>query len=268
MPLDVERVRAAVLGPASPWSGVDLVRETGSTNADLAAGARRGTLPDGSVLVAELQLAGRGRLGRDWQAPPGRALTFSMLLDPGVPPASWGWLPLLAGITLVDAVTGVTGLSAALKWPNDLLAADGRKLAGILSERVETANGPRAVVGVGLNVNQTAAELPVGTATSLSLVGGRDLAREDVLVAILDELGARLAAWADAGGDPDQGPNPVRSAYRARSATLGSQVRVLLSGTDELRGTAVDVDLDGRLVVQAEAGGCQAVAAGDVVHVR
>ena len=123
-------------------------------------------------------------------------------------------------------------------------------------------------MGVGLNVNQTAADLPVDTATSLSLATGHDLAREEVLVAILDELGARLASWADAVGDPDLGPDPLRSAYRARSATLGSQVRVLLPGTDELRGTALDVDLDGRLVVQPETGGSRAVAAGDVVHLR
>jgi BirA family transcriptional regulator, biotin operon repressor / biotin---[acetyl-CoA-carboxylase] ligase len=191
-----------------------------------------------------------------------------VLLDPVVPPARWGWLPLLAGVALVDGVTSETGVRAALKWPNDLLAPDGRKLAGILSERVDGPRGPRAVVGIGLNVGQSATELPVDTATSLALAGGREPVREDVLAAILRELGARLRAWAQAEGDPDGGPVPLRSAYRARSATLGSQVRVVLPGKDDLRGTAVDVDPGGRLVVAPEAGTSVAVAAGDVVHLR
>jgi BirA family biotin operon repressor/biotin-[acetyl-CoA-carboxylase] ligase len=265
---DVEQVRTAVAGPASPWVRIEAVEQTGSTNADLAAGARAGTWPDGSVLLAELQVAGRGRLGRDWSAPPGLALTFSVLLDPEVPPARWGWLPLLAGVALVDAVTATSAVRAVLKWPNDLLAPDGRKLAGILSERVDTASGPRAVVGFGLNVNQTAADLPVDTATSLRVASGEPLSREAVLVAVLDRLASRLRAWVDAGGEPDGGPDPLRSAYRARCGTLGSDVRVLLPGEEELRGTARDVDADGRLVVQAPDGTRVAVAAGDVLHVR
>jgi BirA family biotin operon repressor/biotin-[acetyl-CoA-carboxylase] ligase len=220
------------------------------------------------VLVAELQVAGRGRLGRQWSAPAGLALTFSVLLDPRVPPARWGWLPLLAGVALVDAVTATTEVRPALKWPNDLLAQDGRKLAGILCERVDTASGPRAVVGFGLNVNQTAADLPLDTATSLRLSGGQRLGREEVLVAILDGLGDRLSAWVHALGEPDGGPDPLRSAYRARSATLGSEVRVQLPGTEELRGTAVDIDPDARLVVRPAAGADRVVAAGDVVHLR
>jgi BirA family transcriptional regulator, biotin operon repressor / biotin---[acetyl-CoA-carboxylase] ligase len=268
--LDVERLRARLIGPDSRWRALDLVEETGSTNADLAAAARSGSAPAWSVLLAEHQVAGRGRLGRGWQAPPGRALTFSVLVDPGVPAARWGWLPLLTGVALVDAVGAAAGVPARLKWPNDLLAADGRKLAGVLAERVDTASGPWAVVGIGLNVSQLQEELPGPTATSLEVVRRGDVDREEVLVALLLGLDERLSAWRGAAGDPDAGgPASLRSAYRARSATIEQAVRVLLPGDQVLQGTAVDVDPEGRLVVRTEtAGGDVVVAAGDVVHVR
>jgi BirA family transcriptional regulator, biotin operon repressor / biotin---[acetyl-CoA-carboxylase] ligase len=270
--LDVERLRGRLLGPASPWTALDVVAQTGSTNADLVAAARAGTAAAGSVLLAELQVAGRGRLGRGWQAPPGRALTFSVLVAPGVPTDRWGWLPLLTGVALVDAVGSAAGVSAGLKWPNDLLSADGRKLAGVLTERVDTADGARAVVGIGLNVGQTAEELPVATATSLALALGADVDREDVLVAVLLGLAGWLHEWRAAGGDADAGAEgSLRSAYRARSATLDQAVRVVLPGDRVLEGTAVDVDRQGRLVLRpgaATGGPDVAVAAGDVVHVR
>src|SRR5689334_25409181 len=107
--------------------------------------------PEGAVLVAEHQATGRGRLDRTWVSPPRAGLTVSFLLRPDVPAARRGWLPLLTGVALAEAVGEVTGVRASLKWPNDLLAVDGRKLAGILAESTGTA----VVVGVGLNVNTT-----------------------------------------------------------------------------------------------------------------
>ena len=219
--------------------------ETGSTNADLAAAGRAGTAAAGAVLVTELQVAGRGRQDRGWHAPPGRALTFSVLVEPGVPAARWGWLPLLAGVALVDAVRAVAEVPVRLKWPNDLLAPDGHKLAGILVERVDAA---LAVVGIGVNVRQSAAELPVDTATSLGLVTGRPVDRGDLLVAVLAELAGRLGEWQVAG---DLGAG-LRSAYVDRSATVGTEVRVHLPGDRVLDGTAVEVDVEGRLVVRPD----------------
>src|SRR6202453_508616 len=145
-PLDV----AAVVR-AGFWHTVESAAQTGSTNADLLLRAQDGAA-EGLVLVAEEQTAGRGRRGRAWVSPPHAALMFSLLLRPApVPPARWGWLPLLTGVAVVTAIREVTGVSATLKWPNDVLAAAvpvPGKLAGILAE----AAGDAVVVGVGLNV--------------------------------------------------------------------------------------------------------------------
>ena len=139
-----------------------MVARTGSTNADLVAGARDGA-PEGAVLVAEEQTAGRGRMGRSWLSPPRAALTFSVLLRPtDVPAARRGWLPLLAGVAVATAIRQVSALDAALKWPNDVLLRSG-KLAGILAEQ----SGDAVVVGIGVNVSTARHELPAPAASSL-----------------------------------------------------------------------------------------------------
>ena len=140
---------------------------TRSTNADVAQAARDGA-PEGTVHVTEDQTGGRGRLDREWVAPKGSGLAASVLLRPtSVPLHRWGWLPLLTGVAVADAVADL-GIRAKLKWPNDV-EVDGRKLAGILVEAVSTPDGMAAVVGVGLNVAMTAEQLPVPHATSLAL---------------------------------------------------------------------------------------------------
>lgn len=261
-PLDRE-----ALARASGWR-FEVVAESPSTNADVAARFREGGQP-GLALVAEHQTAGRGRLDRTWVTPARAALTVSFLLDPtGVPVDRWPWLPLLAGVAVVEAVRRSApdvAAGVALKWPNDVLCADrrgDRKLAGVLLERVEAGGRAAAVVGLGLNVSQAADELPVGTATSLALEGVT-VERTSLLLALGDELAARVAAWAAAGGEPDG----VRSSYLPLCRTLGRQVRVQLPGQGTLEGEAVDVDRDGRLVVRT-AEGERHVGAGDVVHVR
>src|SRR5580693_10311535 len=124
-------LRDRVLPGSRLWSDVNVVTETGSTNEDLIAAARGGAT-EGTVLVAERQTRGRGRLGRQWVSEPGAALAFSVLLRPaGVPPAARGWLPLLAGVATARALHGLGAEGIALKWPNDVLAGGG-KLAGIL----------------------------------------------------------------------------------------------------------------------------------------
>src|SRR5215467_7750811 len=126
-PLDAAALSA---GLDAPWTRLTVVEETESTNADLLRAAE--STPEGTVLVAEHQTAGRGRLDRAWTSPPRSGLTFSVLVRPGTPLATWGWLPLLTGVAVCDAVNA-TGVDAALKWPNDLLVgAQGRKAAGIL----------------------------------------------------------------------------------------------------------------------------------------
>lgn len=261
-PLDAARLRETLLQAGSPWRGVSVVEEVTSTNAVLADRARAGA-PTGLVLIAERQTAGRGRLGRSWQAPARSAVTMSVLVRPaGVPAAGWSWLPLLAGLGVAVAVRSASRLPTALKWPNDVLVR-GRKLAGVLVERVEAGPlPPAAVLGMGLNVSLTRAELPVATATSLALEGVAATDREAIVVAILDRVSAALATWEAARGSAEDG---LRPAYVEACETLGRRVRVELPGGSVCEGDAVGVDEHGRLLVR-DGARVAAFAAGDVVH--
>ena len=252
-PLDRDR-----LAGAGPDLTIEVVDAAPSTNAIVAARARDGA-PEGLVVVAEHQTAGRGRLDRTWETPPRAALTFSVLLRPTVGPERWPWLPLLTGLAVAGALRDA-GIEAGVKWPNDVLLGD-LKTAGILVERVDTPTGPAAVVGIGLNVSTTAEELPVPTATSLAVATGTAPDRTGLLLAILARLRREQDAW-QAGGSEG-----LRSAYVSACVTIGRDVRVDLPAGETLTGRATGVDPGGRLVVQG-AGGETAVGAGDVIHVR
>jgi BirA family transcriptional regulator, biotin operon repressor / biotin---[acetyl-CoA-carboxylase] ligase len=263
--LDRAALRRALVRPGGLWRDLQVVESTGSTNADLLARAQTGE-PEGAVLAAEEQRAGRGRMGRTWTSPPRAALTFSVLLKPAVPLARRGWLPLLAGVAVATAVTRVTGVRTGLKWPNDLLTADA-KLAGILAE----AAGDAVVVGIGLNVSTEPEEFPATRpgalpATSLRAAGATALDRASLLLAILGELEHWYRAWQRAGGDPDR--SGLRAEYTRLSATIGRTVRAELPGGQALSGPVAGVDSDGRLLVRVSSGSEVAVAAGDVVHLR
>jgi BirA family transcriptional regulator, biotin operon repressor / biotin---[acetyl-CoA-carboxylase] ligase len=237
-----------------------VVAQTGSTNADLLAEAARAA-PEGVVLAAEAQSAGRGRMGRSWVSPPGAALTFSVLLRPAqVPPARWGWVPLLAGVAVARSLQAEARVEAGLKWPNDVLA-DSAKLAGILAEQY----GGAIVVGAGINVSADRDELPVSGATSLALRGASCLDRGRLLARLLTELERWYLAWTGELGDADA--SGLRAEYRGLCQTLGRQVRVTMPGGRVVTGVAADVDTEGRLVVRT-ADGLAPVSAGDVVHVR
>jgi BirA family transcriptional regulator, biotin operon repressor / biotin---[acetyl-CoA-carboxylase] ligase len=258
-PLDGAALQTTLTRDSDLWRTLEVVPEIGSTNAALAAAAAEDT-PEGTVLVAEHQVAGRGRLDRVWTSPPRAGLTVSFLLRPGVPAARRGWLPLLTGVALAEAVGEVTGVRASLKWPNDLLAVDGRKLAGILAE----SSGNAVVVGVGLNVTTTADELP-DTGTSLARVLGAPVDRGPVLLAFLRAVEQRYRRWTAALGDPVA--SGLAQDYLAWSSTVGTQIAVDLPDGSTLEGTAQAVDWDGRLVV-ATATGTVELASGDVRHVR
>ncbi len=258
-PLDGPALAAALVRDSRLWRSVEVAGEVGSTNADLAARAADGA-PEGTVLVAEHQVSGRGRLDRTWTSPPRAGLTVSVLLRPDVPAARRGWLPLLTGVALAEAVGEVSGVRTSLKWPNDLLAADGAKLAGILAE----ASGAAVVVGSGLNVSTRREELPP-TGTSLSLVTGAPVDRAPVLLAFLRGLERRYLAWTAALGDPVA--SGLARDYLAWSSTVGAGVAVTLPDGSVLTGTATSVDWDGRLVLLTAAGSVE-LASGDVQHVR
>jgi BirA family biotin operon repressor/biotin-[acetyl-CoA-carboxylase] ligase len=257
--LDEAALAAALVRGSGLWRRLEVVAEVGSTNVDLAAAAADGA-PDGSVLVAEHQGAGRGRLDRTWSSPPRAGLTVSFLVRPDVPAGRRSWLPLLTGVALAESVGAVTGVRASLKWPNDLLALDGRKLAGILAE----STGRAVVVGVGLNVSTRADELPP-TGTSLSQVTGAPVDRGPVLLAFLRAFESRYLPWVAALGDPVA--SGLAQDYVTWSATVGTEVTVSLPDGSTLAGTAEAVDWDGRLVVLT-VDGTVPLAAGDVTHVR
>ena len=258
-PLNADFLRGRLVRPGSLWRQIDVLAETESTNAVVAAAARAGE-PEGLVVAAEYQSSGRGRLGRTWTTPARSALLMSALLRPtGIPAHRWPWLGLLVPLAVASAVRRVGEIPAQVKWPNDVLVDD-RKLAGILLERVD---GPAAIVGIGLNVTLTADERPTEVATSMALEGAATTDRATVLAAVLRELATRYRAWVDAAGDPEV----ILPDYRELSATFGRQVRVELPGGVFLEGTATDLDSDGRLVVLT-ADGPHSLAAGDVTHVR
>ena len=226
--------------PLRPWPPgwtVDHVAETGSTNADLLATAA--ARPDRSVLVTDHQTAGRGRLDRRWDAPPGTNLLVSLLFHE-VPEHHPGELTRRVGLAAVDACRETAGVTAVLKWPNDVLVGD-HKLAGILAERSATGS---VVVGLGLNV---------GWAPDGAVKLGSD-------VDPLDVLWALLAAF-------DRLPADISARYREQLATLGRRVRIELAG-GALEGTAIDVDPEGRLVVVDACAVAHRIDVGDVIHVR
>ncbi|MDD9378445.1 biotin--[acetyl-CoA-carboxylase] ligase [Streptomyces sp. ZAF1911] len=264
-PLNVAALQRALVTGEGLWSSLEVVGSTGSTNSDLAARAAK--LPEGAVLVAEEQTAGRGRLDRSWVAPARSGLFFSVLLKPGpaVPQERWGWLTLLAGVATATGLSRAAGVDTSLKWPNDLLVTvDGeeRKTGGILAERV--ADG--VVLGIGLNVTLTDAELPVDTAGSLALAKATVTDRDPLLKAVLRSLEQWYGNWREAGGDP--AASGLQETYAAGCATLGKHVRAELPGGRTLTGTAEAVDADGRLVVRTAEDRHEAVGAGDVVHLR
>src|SRR5258707_9311520 len=282
--LDAAALNEYARRPGHIWRQISVAERTGSTNADLVAQARAGA-PEGLVLVAEDQVAGRGGMGRGGVGPPRAALTFSVLLRPdGVPPARLGWLPLLAGVATAGALHQVSGLDARLKWPNDVLVGP-RKLAGILAE----ASGGAVVLGIGLNVSTVQDELPAPgpsapdpsapdpsapapgpgalAATSLLLEGAASLDRDLLLRRVLDELERWYLAWRSAASPGDPAGSGIRSEYLRLCSTIGREVRVELPAGQVIEGTAADVDADGRLVVSGPDGRA-AGGAGDVRHVR
>ncbi|WP_026037530.1 biotin--[acetyl-CoA-carboxylase] ligase [Salinibacterium sp. PAMC 21357] len=241
------------------------VDEVGSTNQELMAQAARGEAQHLSALVTTNQTAGRGRLGREWIAPPDRTFAVSVLLAPAnASIESLAWMPLIGGLAMARAVRRlVSDREVTLKWPNDV-HIEGLKVAGLLSELVP--NGSGVIVGAGLNLTIKSDELPTSVSTSLLLEGvtpGVDLA----LSSYLTELTGLYEQYL--GGACDASRSGIADAVRAECGTIGRRVRVELPGGGTIFGTAETVDDRGQLVVRDDANGSlQHVAAGDVTHLR
>ncbi|MDO9063271.1 MAG: biotin--[acetyl-CoA-carboxylase] ligase [Microbacterium sp.] len=253
----------------------DLVRalalpSVGSTNSELKRLALDERWPHRSALVTDDQTAGRGRLDRRWSSPPGDGLAISVLLRGSLPAELLGWVPLVAGLSMRDAVAPEVAGVASLKWPNDVLI-DGRKVAGVLAELL-SVDPPALVVGVGVNVLMPADRLPVPAAISLVVAGAEahpGLAQR-VYDRYIAELCARYAELESGGAAAASALARTRSAI----STVGRRVRVELPGGADLQGVAglqgvaVGLDEAGRLLVRTDAGAVVPVSAGDVTHVR
>jgi len=230
-------------------------RALGSTM-DVARDLARRQAEDGTIVVAEVQAGGRGRLGREWVSPQG-GVYFTLITRPGIGPADAPRMTLGASVGVANAVWGLYGVRAELKWPNDVLVR-GRKLCGILAEMEAEPDAVRFVnLGVGINANNRS-EGVEGKAVSLREVLGRPVSRRDLFESVVSEIVRELAAVREGG---------VLEEWRSLSATLGKEVRVLAPG-GEVRGLAVDIDSVGALLVKQADGSLSRVFAGDCVHVR
>jgi len=288
---------------------LEFLATAGSTNDELrtaATGADAAAWPHGAVIVTDDQTSGRGRLGRTWSAPTGKTLAISVLLRPELPGGApfpsegYGWIPLIAGAAMTEAVRravegaasaraedaeeddGTGGVEVELKWPNDVLVS-GYKVCGILSELVPPSTGsgtpstgsgttptgsgtPAVVVGAGLNLTLDEHDLPTLTSTSLLLVTGVQPDADRVLADYLGTFLSLVRAFAEHGADA--AASGIADRVSSLCGTLGAEVRVQLPGGHELLGMAERLDADGRLLVRDRNGEAQAVAAGDVTHLR
>lgn len=237
------------------------LREVDSTNRYLLDAARGGEAT-GTVVVADHQSAGRGRLGRTWVAPAGASLLMSVLLRPEIAIESLHLLTMAAGLAMADAVEEVAGFAPILKWPNDLLVNDplvgDRKLCGMLTES-DISDGVLRCVVVGIGVNVQWSDFPAElaeTATACNLVAGRDISSDELLDAFVEKYSVLLNSL-----------DGVLSDYRARLGTLNTRVRIELAG-ETFEGMAEGVTDDGGLEVRTDEGELRCITAGDVVHLR
>lgn len=248
-----ERLDALFEG-ASPWTELVHLEEVDSTNDEVLRRVRDDPRP-GVVVVADHQTAGRGRRQREWQDEPGASLLVSVLDEAPTDHATL--VPLAAGVALTDALRR-GGVRAELKWPNDVVVDD-RKLAGILVERQEVAGAAVVVIGMGCNLDWRGVDHP-DDRTSVAELLGRDVDRWEVLASLL----RALETWMT---DLRRDPSRLLATYRARSSTIGRDVKVVLAD-DEVDGHAVGVGEDGALLLETTDGRKARVTAGDVVHVR
>ncbi|MFH1087670.1 MAG: biotin--[acetyl-CoA-carboxylase] ligase [Chloroflexota bacterium] len=233
--------------------------EVGSTH-EVARQQGEGGVEEGTVYLAEAQTAGRGRQGRTWVSPPCSGLLFSVVLRPPLTPPQTTPIPLVASVAVAEAVRETTSLSAEIKWPNDITLG-GKKVAGILSDLSARGDTVKYVVlSVGINVNTDMAQLPDeirGMATSLAGEAGKCVSRVELLGSLLQKLDAAYQEFV-AGGFA-----PLRERWKLLTNTLGKPVRIT-SGGAVLDGRAVDVDLDGALILEQPGGGRVRITAGDV----
>lgn len=242
--------------------------ELGSTNQEALRLVQEGC-PDGTVVIADAQTAGRGRLGRTWHSPAGCNLYCSVVLARAPRPerlAEWlSWIPLVSGVAASEAVAAVAGLRPMLKWPNDILIGD-RKVGGILCESSGVPSAPAVVVGIGLNLNGSRETFPselARVATTVEAEIGRPVDRTRLAAELLSHMEVRLDELLARGAER------LATEYRARCATLGKTVLAQLAEGQELVGVADTVGPTASLTVRSvQDGSRRELRAADIVHLR
>lgn len=258
-PLDIARFQSS-LSPTGFGNPLHYFQEINSTNTHLRELAEAGAA-QGTVVVAESQTQGRGRLGRRWESPAYTNLYLSVLLRPTLPPAHAAQITLMAAVALAEAVEEFTHRRPAIKWPNDILY-DGRKLAGILTEASCDVERVRYVVlGIGVNVNYAIERMPPEIrqrATSLMEIAGKPLSRESFLQRLIHGIERCYGELEQAGFEA------LAPRWQSYFAWRGKRVRVEL--LDQVTaGTAQGIDRDGALIVVDDSGAAQRIVAGDVI---
>ena len=251
----------SLVSPAYPWKDrFHWLEETGSTNDDLKALAKQGA-PHGTVLIADRQRGGHGRMGRAFHSPGGVGIYFSILLRPQCAPGELMHLTCAAAVAMCEAVEKAASFRPGIKWTNDLVWGK-HKLGGILTELGLSSNGTvdYAIIGIGINCRQREADFPEeirGIAASLSMVTGTDIDRAGVAAAMMDALSRmdRILLTEKAA---------ILDRYRADCITIGREVSLLRVGEPVRHGRAVDMDDHGALIVQFEDGHREAVNSGEV----
>lgn len=257
----------------SRFADVRWTDETGSTNTDAMEILLENRREDPKsskavVVVADYQSAGRGRLAREWESPPGASLLMSVGTTADIDPSRRGLLLTSLGLAAVEGTHSTTGFRPSLKWPNDLVAAvpggEGElKLGGILAESRQAGDGVATVIGLGLNCNWD--EVPdelASIAVSLNRLTREPVDRVDLLIEIVRRFDKNLELLSS-----DSGVEELLGAARESSATLGRKVNVELEGS-VLEGTAIGIDVEGALIVESADGESHRVVVGDVIHMR
>lgn len=257
--LSAEEIEAHL---ASPLIGrqISCLARTGSTNADAFRQAEQGA-PEGTVVLADTQSGGKGRMGRSWESPGGVNLYASVILRPSVPPYEAPQLTFLSAVAVARAIEQVAGLRPEIKWPNDVLTG-GKKVAGLLNEMsAETDAINFVILGIGVNLNMTAEQFPPDLrhpATSLLLETGRPVGRARFAAVMLNELDRLYTCFLS------QGFGPVREEWQQRCNAHGRELTVSDNGSETVRGMFAGIDGFGALLVRRQDGSLERILSGDV----
>lgn len=250
-----QRLKTTILGQAE----IQHLPSTESTN-DVARKLAQDGAKEGTIVIADSQLSGRGRLGRNWHSPAGSGLYLSAVLRPDLEPDSLCKITLLAGVAAAGAIEDVTSIRAQIKWPNDLLI-HGRKTGGILTELHGDAASPTVVLGIGINVNTRIEDFPPDLqlkATSLALAGGKNVARSELIRSVLEQLEYWYLLFK--GGEH----GPMLQAWRNKCIMIDCRA-IIRSGEQVLAGRVLDIDDTGALLLQDETGQVRRILSGEVL---